>query len=46
MQPDMSVAPAAKVFLQNKLGKSKAKLRELDAIIDSKREHSHLQYSD
>jgi hypothetical protein len=46
MQPDMSVAPAAKVFLQNKLGKSKTKLPELDAIIDSKREQTLLHYSD
>jgi hypothetical protein len=32
----MNVDPNAKVFLQNKLGKSKSKLRELDAIISTK----------
>jgi formin-binding protein 1 len=36
--PEMSVEPSAKVFLQNKLAKTKAKLRELESVLDTKRE--------
>jgi hypothetical protein len=33
----MSVEPAPKVFLQNKLSRSRAKLQELDPLMDGKR---------
>ncbi|KAJ7367108.1 hypothetical protein DFH08DRAFT_836568 [Mycena albidolilacea] len=34
---EMSVEPAPKVFLQNKLSRSRAKLQELDPLMDGKR---------
>lgn len=34
----MVVEPAAKVFLQNKLAKSRAKLQELGPLMNAKRE--------
>ncbi|KAJ6508511.1 hypothetical protein C8R45DRAFT_1168696 [Mycena sanguinolenta] len=36
-QDAMSVEPAPKVFLQNKLSRSRAKLQELDPLMDGKR---------
>jgi hypothetical protein len=35
--PDMNTEPAAKVVLQNRLAKSKSKLREVQAVLDPKR---------
>lgn len=35
----MSVEPAPKIFLQNKLGRCRAKLTELSPLLEEKREH-------
>lgn len=44
MQDDLSVEMGAKVYLQNRLGKCRAKLDEIGPIIQSKGTDSHLLF--